>query len=162
MSSGGAEDLLLWLEDGPAGPAPAGDQNARMPKLTANDTSAAVDAFMATLDHPFKAEVQAPRAAILSVDPAIAEGIKWNVPSWRTTEYFATTHLRGKPGLSLILHLGAKARALPAGGVAVNDPAGLLKWLGADRAQVSFTSPQDFHAKLPALMDLLRQWVRQV
>eukprot|EP01031_Cornospumella_fuschlensis_P007315 gene7315-9064_t len=65
---------------------------------------------MTTLDHPFKAEIQTLRQAIPAVDPAIAEGIKWNAPSWRTSEYFATTHLRSKTGLGLILHLGAKAR----------------------------------------------------
>jgi len=41
------------------------------------DTSRAVDEFMAGLDHPFKAEIEAIRAAILGVDSAIAEGIKW-------------------------------------------------------------------------------------
>lgn len=133
-----------------------------MPKLTAQDSSAAVDAFMATLDHPFKAEVQALRTAILALDPAIAEGIKWNVPSWRTTAYFATTHLRDKVGFSVILHLGAQVRTLPAGGVAIDDPAGLLKWLGADRAQVAFASTADFQARLPALLAVLRQWLRYV
>jgi hypothetical protein len=133
-----------------------------MPKLTAADTRAAVDQFMAALDHPFKAEIETLRRAILAVDPAIAEGIKWNAPSWRTTDYFATTHLRGKAGFSLILHLGAKARALPAGGLAIDDPTGLLKWLGKDRAQVEFGTAADLQAKLPVLQALLRQWITYV
>ena len=133
-----------------------------MPRLTAADTRAAVDQFMAALDHPFKAEIETLRRAILAVDPAIAEGIKWNAPSWRTTEYFATTHLRSKVGLGLILHLGAKARALPEGGLAIDDPTGLLKWLGKDRAQVEFSTAADLQAKLPALQALLRQWIQHV
>jgi hypothetical protein len=133
-----------------------------MPKLTAADTRAAVDQFMAALDHPFKAEIETLRRAILAVDPAIAEGVKWNAPSWRTTDYFATTHLRSKVGLGLILHLGAKARALPAGGLAIDDPIGLLKWLGKDRAQVEFSTAADLQAKLPALQALLKQWIRHV
>lgn len=133
-----------------------------MPKLTAADTRAAVDQFMAALDHSFKAEIETLRRAILAVDPAIAEGVKWNAPSWRTTDYFATTHLRSKVGLGLILHLGAKARALPAGGLAIDDPTGLLKWLGKDRAQVEFSTAADLQAKLPALQALLKQWVRHV
>ncbi|KQV96142.1 DUF1801 domain-containing protein [Pelomonas sp. Root1237] len=128
-----------------------------MPKLTA-----AVDQFMATLDHPFKAEIEALRQALLALDPSIAEGIKWNAPSWRTSEYFATTHLRSKTGLGLILHLGAKARELPEGGLQITDPAGLLKWLGKDRAQVEFTSAVDFTAKLPALQAVLKGWIRHV
>lgn len=133
-----------------------------MPKLTPADTTEAVDHFMATLDHPHKADIEALRAAIRAVDPAIAEGIKWNSPSWRTTEYFATTHLRGRTGFSLILHLGAKARALPAGGLNIADPTGLLKWLGPDRAQVTFATSADFTARLPALQAVLRDWVRHV
>jgi hypothetical protein len=133
-----------------------------MPKLTAADTRAAVDQFMAALDHPFKAEIETLRRAILAVDPAIAEGIKWNAPSWRTTDYFATTHLRGRAGFSLILHLGAKARALSEGGLAIDDPTGLLKWLGKDRAQVEFGTAADLQAKLPVLQALLRQWITYV
>ena len=133
-----------------------------MPKLTAADTPAAVDRFMAALTHPHKADIEALRQAICAVDPAIAEGIKWNAPSWRTTEYFATTHLRGKTGFSLILHLGAKARELPEGGLAMADPAGLLKWLGRDRAQVEFASSADFAARLTALQALIRQWISHV
>ena len=133
-----------------------------MPKLTAADTTEAVDQFMATLDHPHKADIEALRAAMRAVDPAIAEGIKWNAPSWRTGEYFATTHLRGKVGFSVILHLGAKARALPAGGLVIDDANLLLKWLGPDRAQVTFVSSADFAAKLPGLQAVVKDWIRYV
>ena len=133
-----------------------------MPKLTPADTTAAVDQFMAAIDHPFKPEIETLRRAIPAVDASIAEGIKWNSPSWRTTEYFATTHLRSKAGLALILHLGAKARALPEGGLLVDDPTGLLKWLAKDRAQVEFASAADFAARLPALQAVLKAWIRHV
>lgn len=133
-----------------------------MSKLTAADTPAAVDQFMAALAHPHKTDIEALRRALCAVDATIAEGIKWNAPSWRTSEYFATTHLRGKTGFSLILHLGAKARDLPEGGLTLADPAGLLKWLGRDRAQVEFTSSADFAAKLPALQAVIKQWIIHV
>lgn len=126
---------------------------------TAADTTAAVDALMASLQHPHKAGIDALRRAILAVDPSIAEGVKWNAPSFRTHEYFATFHLRAKTGIALILHLGAKARALPAGGLAIDDPHGLLQWLGADRAQVLFADAQDARRRIPALQAVLRQWI---
>lgn len=100
----------------------------RSPHSTPADTSAAVDAFMATLDHPHADAVQRLRALVLGVDPTIAEGIKWNAPSWRTAEYFATTHLRAKRGLGLVLHLGARARSMPAGGWRSTTPTGC--WSG--------------------------------
>lgn len=129
---------------------------------SAADTTPAVDAFMASLDDPRKPQLQALREAILAVDPAIAEGIKWNAPSFRTHEYFATFNLRGKQGLMLILHLGAKARTLPAGGLVIDDPHGLLTWLGKDRAQVVFTDADALQARIPALQAVLRQWIRCV
>ena len=77
---------------------------------TAADTSAAVDAFMATLEHPCTALIEALRRIILRADPSIAEGIKWKSPSFRTGEYFATVNLRAKAGIGLILHFGAKVQ----------------------------------------------------
>jgi hypothetical protein len=133
-----------------------------MPKLTPADTAQAVDRFMAALEHPHKPEIEALRQAICAVDPSIAEGVKWNAPSWRTTDYFATTHLRAKTGFGLILHLGAKARDMPDGRLAIADPGGLLKWLGKDRAQVGFASAADFTARLPALQAIIRQWITHV
>ena len=97
-----------------------------------------VDTFLAALDHPMKPEILAIRQIILGADPGIAEGIKWNAPSFRTTEWFATFHLRAKVGLQVILHLGAKARSTP--DIAFDDP--LFIWLGKDRASVNSGMPR--------------------
>lgn len=121
------------------------------------DTAQAVDAFLAALAHPRKDDIERLRALMREVDPAVAEGIKWNAPSWRTDDYFATTHLRARGGLALVLHRGAKARALPAGGLAIDDPLELLSWRDADRALVDLP---DVERLRPALLPLLRQWVR--
>jgi hypothetical protein len=130
-----------------------------MPALTRQDTTAAVDAFMATLDHPHKAEIDGLRRLILSVDPSVAEGVKWNAPSFRTTGYFATVNLRAKGGVGLVLHLGAKVRETAATGIDVPDPAGLLTWLAKDRATVVFKDAADLAARGPALVTLLRVWI---
>ena len=129
---------------------------------TSADSTSAVDAFMASLVHPHKAEIQALRKLMLEVDPSVQEGIKWNAPSFRTTEYFATTNLRAKSGISVIFHLGAKVRQLPLGGVAIEDPAKLLKWLGKDRAMVEFSDAQEFSNAKAAFQAIVRQWVKFV
>ena len=129
---------------------------------SAADTSAAVDDFLAALDHPQLALIHALRAVINGVDASVQEGIKWKSPSWRTGEYFATTHLRSKVGVGVILHLGAKARALPAGGLAIADPTGLLNWLAADRAMVEFRDAADLASKRDEFEALLRQWLQHV
>jgi hypothetical protein len=130
--------------------------------MKAADTKKAVDDFMAKLDHPHKRDIEALRKLVLAADPAIREGVKWNAPSFRTTEYFATTHLRAKAGIGVILHLGAKARALPEGGLAIDDPEGLLKWLGQDRAMVELGAGRELAGKAAAFQAVLRQWIRHV
>ena len=129
---------------------------------TPADTTRAVDDFMASLDHPCKGEIEALRRLVLGVDPAIAEGIKWNAPSFRSTEYFATTNLRAKAGIGVILHLGARSRDLPPGGIAIADPEGMLRWLGKDRAMVEFANLKELKARGAAFRALLRQWIAHV
>ena len=127
-----------------------------------SDTTQAVDDFMLTLEHPSKPDIEALRKLILGADPSIAEGVKWNAPSFRTTEYFATTNIRAKAGVGLILHLGAKVRDLPDGAVAIDDPGTLLKWLGKDRAMVEFAGKEELEEKREALVAVLRQWITYV
>ena len=125
-------------------------------------TSAAVDALMAGLVHPHKDAIESLRRCILAADPSIAEGVKWNAPSFRTHEYFATVHLRAKTGIALILHLGAKARALPTGRLAIDDPDAMLHWLAPDRAQLLFADADDVRRRGVVLQTLLRQWIAVV
>lgn len=127
--------------------------------LTAADTTTAVDAFMAGLAHPHKAEVQALRELILASAPQVAEGIKWNAPSYRTDQYFATTNLRVKGGVGIILHLGAKVRATR---VLIDDPGQLLTWHGANRASFDVRDMDELHARTPALRAILAQWLPHV
>ena len=124
------------------------------------DATAEVDAFMRTLDHPHKPAIEALRRIIRGADPAIAEGIKWNAPSFRTSEWFGTTHLRTKPGIGLILHFGAKVRDLP--GLTIDDPDGLLKWLAKDRATIAFADVAAVEAQRAPLERIIRQWIRHV
>jgi len=121
-----------------------------------------VDAFLAALDHPRKPEILALRRIILGADPAIAEGIKWNAPSFRTAEWFATFHLRAKTGVQVILHFGAKVRDKADARAAIADPRSLLTWLGPDRASVTFADLAEVEAKGSAFAAVIREWIRHV
>ncbi len=112
---------------------------------------------MATLEHPHKAAVEVLRDVMRGADRSIAEGVKWNVPSFRTHEYFATTHLRAKVGIGLILHLGARVRKEAS--LRIEDPDGLLIWLADDRAVVHFGDVDDVRARAAALQAVVRQWI---
>jgi hypothetical protein len=121
-----------------------------------------VEAFLAALDHPRKAEILALRRIILGADPRIGEGIKWNAPSFRTGEWFGTFHLRAKDGVQVILHFGAKKRDGFAPRAAVADPDSLLEWLAGDRAAARFRDLADIQAKQSAFASVVRQWIVHV
>jgi hypothetical protein len=131
-------------------------------KTTASDSgSAAVDAFLDALDHPHRDAVVLLRDVILSASPSIADDIQWNAPSYRTSEFFATTNLRQKGGVAIVLHFGAKKRDIKPRS-AIPDPAGLLKWLADDRAIVVFADVADVEAKRAAFAGLIREWIAHV
>jgi hypothetical protein len=84
--------------------------------------------------------------------------VKWNAPSFRTREWFATVNLRSKKELQVILHLGAKVRAgrkRPE----ITDPSGLLTWPADDRAIATVSATP---AKRKALAAIVRQWIKFV
>lgn len=122
-------------------------------------TAADVDALLSSLDHPRIEAIQALRAMILAVDPRIGESVKWNAPSFATTEHFATFHLRAKSGVQVVLHCGARARpgTILRGGI--DDPEGLLEWRAPDRATVTFVDEADVPARQEAFVAVIRQWI---
>jgi hypothetical protein len=131
-------------------------------KRSATTPPETVEQFLASLQGKSKQEVLALRKIILAANPDIAEGIKWNVPSFRTSEYFATMNLRVKTGIAVILHFGAKKREIPATGVAIADPESLLVWLAKDRAMVTFRDVNDIAARRSAFTNLIREWIKHV
>jgi hypothetical protein len=127
-------------------------------RATGRTDAADVEAFLASLEHPFKREILALRQLILGVDQRITEGIKWNAPSFRTSEWFATFQLRAKDGVQIILHLGAKKRA-EVERLQIADPASVLEWLGPDRASVKFRDLAHVDRTRSAFIEVIRQWV---
>lgn len=117
-----------------------------------------VTAFLETLDHPRKAEIERLRAIILAADPTLGEQIKWNAPSFgRNGEDRITFRLQPGDKVDLIFHRGAKVK--DTAGFGVSDPAGLLKWLAADRAILVFAENAEIESKADALGDLVRRWI---
>jgi hypothetical protein len=92
-----------------------------------------VNEFMDKLDHPFKAEVQAVREIIKSVNEQITEEIKWKAPSFSYKGYMATFNLWAKEHVHLIFHNGA----------VLHDQSGLLQGDTVDRCMVYFSDMED-------------------
>jgi len=121
-----------------------------------------VGEFMRELDHPLKRDIETVRQIILNVDPGISEAIKWNAPSFRTTDFFATVNLRSRERVQLIFHTGAKAPATAATGISIADPTGLLEWLAKDRCLVTLGAGKDIRARQAAFEAIVREWIRWI
>jgi len=132
-----------------------------MPGKNASVDPAVVE-YLRDLDHPLTKEIKAVRLIVLGASATISEGIKWNVPSFRTEkEWFATFNMRAKDSVQLVFHLGAKTRPdLKAFKLA--DPKGLMKWLGKDRALVTLGAGRDLPANKKALEAIVRAWIEHV
>jgi hypothetical protein len=114
------------------------------------------------MKHPLEPEIRAIRSIVLGADPRIAEGIKWNAPSFHTSEHFATFHLRGKSGVQVVMHCGTKARSGIAMRDSIADPGALLEWRDANRATVTFADVKDIKRKERDFADIIRRWITNV
>lgn len=117
-----------------------------------------VTAFLTSLEHARKAEINRVRNIILGALPGIAERIKWNAPSFGLDDDDRIT-FRLQPGdkVDLIFHRGAKLK--PLDGFAFTDETGLLKFIAPDRAVLIFTDGPDIEAKAEKLRWLVRAWI---
>jgi hypothetical protein len=137
----------------------AGARTAAKPDKV--NAGSALGPFFAALEHPLKAEIEQVRKTILGADQAIGEGIKWNSVSFKTTEFFATVHLRSTKEVQLVFHLGAKVRT-DGVEVKISDPEGMIKWLAKDRGLVTVGAGKVATAKQAALKHIVRQWIAYV
>jgi hypothetical protein len=108
-----------------------------------------VTAYMASLDHPLKAEMEAVRAIILSVHPGIEEDVRWGAPSFRYVEHMATFNHRATRYVHLVFHSG----------IIIGDTTGLLQGDYRDRRMAYFHSMEDIMAKEFALIRAVRTWI---
>lgn len=117
-------------------------------------------AFMAALEHPLKADIEAVRKLILAASAEISEGVKWNSLSFHHTDWFATVNLRSKDVVQLVFHTGAKAKDNP--DLKIPDYNGLMLWLAKDRALVTLGSGRTLKSNAEALTAIVKAWIKYV
>jgi hypothetical protein len=130
------------------------------PKAPKPEADSEADAFMASLDHPLKADIEAVRKIILEASPAVADGIKWNSLSFRKADWFATVHLRSRDQVELVFHTGAKTKDNPE--IKISDPKGLIKWLATDRALVTLGTGNTLETNTSAFKAIVKAWLKYV
>lgn len=132
----------------------------RRPASAKNDGD--VDALVRELKHPREAEIAALREVIRGAHPSVVEGVKWNSPSFRVDDYFATLNLRQRDGVLVVLHRGAKAKNDAAFAEGFPDPTTLLTWMSPDRATVALRDMADVEARRDALAAVIHAWVERL
>lgn len=75
------------------------------------------------------------RIGLFAIGREIGGGIKWNAPSFRPKEYFASVNIRGNVG-RVIFRRGMKVKDHSTTGLTINAPIGLLERLAKERAPV--------------------------
>lgn len=114
-----------------------------------------VDAFMRTLQHARKQDIEKARAIIRAVSASIHEEIKWNAPSYRVGDvFFATFHLRAKD-VQVVFHTGAKVKAKPKTFARAEVPGLRQEWRGNDRCVVTVDD-------VAALAPFVKAWIAQL
>lgn len=120
-----------------------------------------VATFLDALDHPHKHGIVRLRKIVLGLDRRIREEIKWNAPSFRIDEHFATFKLHPPKSIQLVLHTGAKGRSNTRT-FTVEDPRGLLKWPASDRCVLMLASDEALSLHESDVVRILRQWIAQL
>ena len=115
-------------------------------------TKETVDEFLARLEHPLKAEIEAVRAIILNSSSELKERIKWNAPSFYYLEDLLTFHLRPQDHFLLVFHHPE----------IVKIRSDLLEGDYKDRRLISFTSMTEVEARKDELQAILKQLISRI
>jgi uncharacterized protein YdhG (YjbR/CyaY superfamily) len=107
-----------------------------------------VNDFLAKLEHPLKAEIEAVRE-ILKANPKISERVKWNAPSFFYKEDLVTFNPRAQKHVHLVFHNQA----------IVHINSALLEGDYKDRRMTYFYNMDDVKAKRQELENIMNELV---
>jgi hypothetical protein len=125
-----------------------------IPGESAADRTRAMNAFMAHLKHPMKAEISAVRVIIKQAHEKVAERVKWDAPMFYYREDLATFDLSTMKSVHLVL-LGEQAQQVRAAdGLVHEDHEG--------RRAMSFRNMSGVVAKKGALTMFVKEWVQAI
>lgn len=133
-----------------------------MPKPLKPPADAAT--FLAACKHPLLAELLALREIVRQAAPKLAEGVKWNAPSYHMAggDDCITFNLSAKDRVRLVFHCGAKVQGTRGKGPLVEVDHGWLQWPADDRAVATFHGMAEVEEAKPALVKLVRAWLAAV
>ena len=115
------------------------------------DRTKAMNAYLAHLKHPLKAEIAAVRTIIMQASDKISERVKWDAPVFYYKQDLATFDLHLTKNVHLILLLPEET--------VVPDGDGLIGLDQDGRREVTFHNMTEIAAKKPALVKFVRDLV---
>lgn len=133
----------------------------KSPSESSEAAKASVDDYLGALDHPSKAGIELLRQAILGLDERIQEEFKWNAPSFRLDDHFATFRLHPVPIFQLVLHHGSKPHKPPRA-FRLEQHQDLVKWAAPDRCVITFASDADAIARRELVLGIVKSWIEQL
>jgi hypothetical protein len=89
------------------------------------------------------------------------EEIKWNAPSFKIEDHFATFKLYPPKNIQIVLHTGAKPKT-PLRAFTLDDPHKLLKWPTIDRCVLTLQSSEQAAQLEGVVTKMVRQWIQQL
>ena len=120
---------------------------------TGENDAAAVKAFMETLQHPLKNEIEQLRLLIKSADSRIQERIKWNAPSYYCPEDFLTFGpMRKGHEIMLVFHHAA----------IVDVKSKLLEGTYKDRRLLYIRSSDELKEKAAEITAIIQALLKQI
>ncbi|MEK6611986.1 MAG: DUF1801 domain-containing protein [Gemmatimonadota bacterium] len=115
------------------------------------DRTRAMNAYLAHLKHPLKAEIAAVRTIVMQASDKISERVKWDAPSFYFKADLATFDLHSTKFVHLIL-LFPEELSIP-------DDDRLIEVDHENRREVTFRNLTEIAAKKPALQRLVHDFV---
>lgn len=112
-------------------------------------TKPSVEVFMAKLEHPYKAELEALRTIILGVDNAIEESIKWSCPTFSYGGVMASLVVRTKKCAQVMFHKGAQLK----------KGRGLLWGDGKEVRHANFEDMASIRRNKKKLEAVIKEWI---
>jgi hypothetical protein len=125
---------------------------------TADRRSPEANALLQDLDPAAPDVIEALRTILLDETFGLTEGVKWNAPSYALDgDDRITFNFRGKGGIRLVFHCGAKKRAVKAAAPLIDERA--LEWADNERALATFMTVREVNAKREWLQGVIKRWL---
>jgi hypothetical protein len=141
-------------DDGTGKPIPAGGNQMDKPVLNPE-----VTAFLEEMNHPLIELIEYLRGIILSTDPNLVEGIKWNGPNYSLDgKDRVTLKIYPPKQVQVILHRGAKVKEQPVQQLLV-DEYPMLEWKVNDRAVLTFRSLAELERCQAVVREIVAKWL---